>query len=85
VADFTDLTLDQPGQGYTLQMTSTGMNSVTTGAFNVIDPAGGPYTIQEGQPLTLNAAGWVDPDSATFSYAWTINGRRTRPQRKGAQ
>ncbi len=35
VADFGDLTLDQPGQGYTLQATGTGVSAVTTNSFDV--------------------------------------------------
>jgi hypothetical protein len=35
VAAFSDLTLDQPGTGYTLQVSSRGLTGATTGAFNV--------------------------------------------------
>ena len=35
VATFSDLTLDQPGIGYTLQVSSNGLTSATTSAFNV--------------------------------------------------
>ena len=35
VATFSDLTLDQPGIGYTLQVTSSGLTSTTAGPFNV--------------------------------------------------
>jgi hypothetical protein len=35
VATFSDLTLDQPGTGYTLQVSSPGLTGATTGAFNV--------------------------------------------------
>ena len=37
VADFPDLTLDQPGQGYILQATSDGVVSATTNPFEVAD------------------------------------------------
>src|SRR5262249_38266060 len=39
VADFSDLTMNQVGTGYTLQVTSTGLNPVTTNPFNVVLPA----------------------------------------------
>lgn len=35
---------------------------------------GGPYTVQEGQSLTLSAAGSTDPDAEDqLTYAWDIN------------
>ena len=37
--------------------------------------AGGPYSIVEGQSLTLDGSGSHDPDAGdTLSYSWTING-----------
>jgi subtilase family serine protease len=39
VATFSDLTLSKPGNGYTLQVSAAGLNSVTTNAFNVVAAA----------------------------------------------
>lgn len=36
--------------------------------------AGGPYTIEEGQPLTLNGSASSDPNNDPLSYTWDING-----------
>jgi ELWxxDGT repeat protein len=37
--------------------------------------AGGPYAIDEGQPLTLDASATTDPDTADIlDYSWDING-----------
>ena len=36
VATFTNLTLNQPGTGYTLQATATGLSTATTSSFNVV-------------------------------------------------
>jgi hypothetical protein len=39
--------------------------------------AGGPYTITEGDSLSLSAAGTVVPGGQTASYEWDINGDGT--------
>ena len=39
--------------------------------------AGGPYTVLEGQPLTLNASGSSDADGDPLSYSWDVNGDGT--------
>ena len=36
--------------------------------------AGGPYTITEGNSLSLNASGSSDPDSNPLTYRWDVNG-----------
>lgn len=35
--------------------------------------AGGPYTIFEGDSLTLNASAAIDPDGDPVSYSWDLN------------
>ncbi len=44
---------------------------------NTVPPTvvtGGPYTIAQGQSLSLNASGSTDPYGKTLTYSWTING-----------
>ena len=50
--------------------------TVTATATNVapVANAGGPYAIQEGENLTVTAAGSTDADGDTLTYSWDING-----------
>ncbi|MBI4847458.1 MAG: PKD domain-containing protein [Nitrospirae bacterium] len=36
--------------------------------------AGGPYTVDEGDPLTLNGSGSIDPNGAITAWDWDLNG-----------
>jgi hypothetical protein len=73
VADFRDLTLDEPGSGYTLQATSSGLSPVTTNPFNVTDTlvvtTQPPSGVIAGSPFDVKVAaedahGNVDRTSA---------------------
>jgi large repetitive protein len=39
-----------------------------------IADAGGPYVIDEGSALTLDASGSSDPDTASLTYRWDVDG-----------
>jgi hypothetical protein len=45
--------------------------------------AGGPYTISEGDSLTLSGSA-TDPESATLTYSWDVNGDGTFGDATGA-
>ena len=62
VATFSNLTLNEPGTGYTLQATASGLTSTTTSAFNVtgtapvVNPSGNTSTyIVGGSPVTVDS------------------------------
>jgi Ca2+-binding RTX toxin-like protein len=70
------LSFDQRGPGF-----ARFVGSVDMGAFEVQDSppiadAGGPYHVNEGKSVTLNASGTTDPDQdpATLIYEWDFDG-----------
>ena len=59
------------------QLNGVNLGPVTFTETNTTPPkvvSGGPYTIDFGQSLTLNATGSSDPYGHALSYSWTING-----------
>jgi PKD domain len=55
----------------------TSLGPVVFSETNTVPPTvvtGGPYTIAQGQSLSLSAAGSTDPYGKTLTYSWTING-----------
>lgn len=55
-----------------------GSQTVTVNVTNVnespVASAGGPYAIQEGDSLVLNAGPSFDPDGTAVTYAWDVDG-----------
>ncbi len=85
VADFTDLTLNQAGAGYTLQAAIAGINPVATGSFSVTRTIAawvplGPAPINNGQvpggnPVSGRITGLAtDPSNANIIYAASAGG-----------
>src|SRR5262249_33055369 len=79
VADFSDLTLDKRGTGYTLQASSNGMTLVTTNAFNVVDQLvvklQPPANVLAGAPFeaVLEADGAHGQADLTFTGQVTVS------------
>jgi CSLREA domain-containing protein len=70
------LAFDQRGPGF-----ARFVGTVDIGAFEVQDSppvadAGGPYSVNEGSTVVLNASGTTDPDQdpATLTFEWDFNG-----------
>jgi hypothetical protein len=63
-ATFSNLTLNKPGTGYTLQFTTTGLTGATTNAFNVV--VVGTRVVVTTQPTGSDSAG------AAFGFAVAV-------------
>ena len=72
VANFSDLTLDKAGTGYTLQVTSSGLPGVTAGPFGV-SPAAASQLIVTTQPTSPVTTG------ESFSLAVSVEDRFKNP------
>lgn len=46
--------------------------------------AGGPYTVEEGEALTLDGSGSSDADADTLTFSWDVNGDGTFGDATGA-
>ena len=55
IADFSDLTLDKAGTGYTIQATGSGVSAATTSAFDVTPAAASQLLITSQPPSTVTA------------------------------
>ena len=77
-ASFTVTNLAKTSPGEQVSATATGPHG-STSEFSADVPvlaasAGGPYSINEGQSLTLDASASSGPPNATLTYSWDING-----------
>src|SRR5262249_3603597 len=77
-------TPQQAGGTYVITFQATDSRGPTNSASVSITPiaansaptavAGGPYVIDEGTSLTLDAQGSLDPDNDPLTYSWDVNG-----------
>ncbi|HEY6090988.1 MAG TPA: Ig-like domain-containing protein, partial [Gemmatimonadales bacterium] len=58
VATFSDLAIDQPGVGYTLSATASGLSAGSTATFDLLAPGGSIYWIATGGGNWSNPANW---------------------------
>ncbi len=77
VATFSDLTLDQPANGYTLQVTSTGLTSATTDAVDVTLPqlvvtAQPPGSVTVGSDFGLTVSAEDGSGNVDTSFTGTV-------------
>jgi Bacterial Ig-like domain (group 3)/PKD domain len=77
-ASFTVTNLGKTSPGEEISATATALDG-STSEFSADVPvlaasAGGPYTINEGQSLMLDASASSGPPNATLTYSWDING-----------
>lgn len=62
-----------PPTGPELYVTQFAAVGIVTGEPPTAD-AGGPYTIDEGDSVSLDASGSSDPDGDSLNFTWDING-----------
>ncbi len=85
VATFSKLTLNNPGTGYTLQATASGLTSITTGSFNVTSQGAANQATQlevvglsttsvlAGSPFIVEVAALTSGKAVASSYTGTVN------------
>jgi PKD repeat protein len=76
VATFPNLSVDQPGNGYTLRATASGLTAATSSAFNVTalpnQPPVAAFTSSCTQLTCSFTSTSSDPDGTIASYRWTF-------------
>ncbi len=65
------------GVNMRVQYSPTDVTLMVTNRAPVGLTAGGPYTLNEGEGLTVTAGAATDPDGDVVSYSWDINGDGT--------
>jgi PKD repeat protein len=76
VATFPNLSVDQPGNGYTLRATASGLTAATSSAFNVTALPNQPPVAAFSSSCTQLTCSFTstsnDPDGSITGYAWTF-------------